>query len=241
MSDGAEEKARLLQELRDEIGDCTRCKLAATRTKIVFGEGNPAARVVFIGEGPGKDEDLQGRPFVGRAGQLLTAIIEKGMKLRREDVYICNVVKCRPTVNMEFQRDRPPDDEEARACGPFLMKQIEIIRPDVIITLGNPSTQFLLKTKNGITKIRGHWHVYNNIPVMPTYHPSYVLRNGGDSSPLKREVWEDIKKVIALLETGKMETAAVSDAATGSVVARLDAKEKDRKKEEAEAQGKLFR
>ncbi len=241
MSDRAEEKARLLRELRDEIGDCRRCKLATTRTKLVFGEGNPDARVVFIGEGPGKDEDLQGRPFVGRAGQLLTAIIEKGMKLRREDVYICNVVKCRPTVNMEFQRDRPPDEEEARTCGPFLMKQIEIIRPDVIITLGNPSTQFLLKTKNGITRIRGHWHAYNTIPLMPTYHPSYVLRNGGDSSPLKRDVWEDIKKVISLLETGKMETAVVPDSAAGSVIARLDAKEKDQKKEEPETQGKLFR
>ncbi len=192
-------KAALLKELRAEIGDCRRCKLSATRTTIVFGEGSPDARVMFIGEGPGKDEDLQGRPFVGRAGVLLTAIIEKGMKMRREDVYIANVVKCRPTVDMAFVRDRPPDDEETAACGGFLKKQIDIIRPDVIVTLGNPSTKFLLGIKDGITKVHGRWFVYDGIPVMPTYHPSFVLRNGGDASPLKKDVWEDIKKVLARL------------------------------------------
>ncbi|TAL33748.1 MAG: uracil-DNA glycosylase [Spirochaetes bacterium] len=190
----------LLQELRDHIGDCTRCKLSTTRTNIVFGEGNPAARVMFIGEGPGREEDLQSRPFVGRAGVLLTAIIEKGMQVPREDVYIANVVKCRPTVNMEFQRDRPPDDEERATCGPFLKKQIEIIRPEVIVTLGNPSTQFLLNTKQGITKLRGTWCLFGEIPVMPTYHPAYVLRNGDMKSPLKKDVWEDIKKVLQRLE-----------------------------------------
>lgn len=196
----AQNKAQLLEDLRNNaIGNCTRCKLHATRSTIVFGEGNPEALVMFIGEGPGKDEDVQGRPFVGRAGQLLTAVIEKGMKLKRSDVYIANVVKCRPTVNLELKRDRPPDDEEVAACGPFLKKQIEIIHPKVIVTLGNPSTKFLVNPKEGITKVHGVWHLYNNIPVMPTFHPSYILRNGGDESPLKRLMWEDIKKVIAYL------------------------------------------
>lgn len=193
------DNAKLLEDLRSEIGDCRRCKLSTTRTTIVFGEGNPNARVMFIGEGPGKDEDLQGRPFVGRAGVLLTAIIEKGMKMRREDVYIANVVKCRPTVDMAFVRDRPPDEEETAACGGFLKKQIEIIHPDVIVTLGNPSTKFLLGLKEGITKVHGRWFAYEGIPVLPTYHPSFVLRNGGDASPLKKDVWEDIKKIIAHL------------------------------------------
>lgn len=194
-----EDKARLLEELRAEIGDCRRCKLAGTRSTIVFGEGSPEARVMFIGEGPGKDEDLQGRPFVGRAGVLLTAIIEKGMRMRREEVYIANVVKCRPTVDMAFVRDRPPDEEETAACGGFLKKQIAIIRPEVIVTLGNPSTKFLLGLREGITKVHGRWFLYEGIPVLPTYHPSFVLRNGGDASPLKKDVWEDIKKVIAHL------------------------------------------
>lgn len=193
----AQSKSQLLEELRNKtIGNCMRCKLHATRNTIVYGEGNPEASIMFIGEGPGKDEDLQGRPFVGKAGQLLTAVIEKGMKLKRSDVYITNVVKCRPTVNMELKRDRPPDDEETAACGPFLKQQIEIINPKIIVTLGNPSTKFLVNPKEGITKIHGVWHLYNNIPVMPTFHPSYILRNGGDSSPLKRLLWEDIKKVI---------------------------------------------
>ncbi len=196
----AQSKEQLLEDLRNTtIGNCTRCKLHATRTTIVFGEGNPEASVMFIGEGPGKDEDAQGRPFVGKAGQLLTAVIEKGMKLKRSDVYIANVVKCRPTVNLELKRDRPPDDEEVAACGPFLKRQIEIIHPKVIVTLGNPSTKFLVNPKEGITKVHGVWHLYNNIPVMPTFHPSYILRNGGDTSPIKRIMWEDIKKVISYL------------------------------------------
>ncbi len=208
-------KAKLIEELRAEIGDCRRCKLSATRTTIVFGEGNPDARVMFIGEGPGKDEDIQGRPFVGRAGVLLTAIIEKGMKMRREDVYIANVVKCRPTVDMAFVRDRPPDEEEAAACGVFLKKQIDIIRPEVIVTLGNPSTKFLLGLKEGITRVHGRWFVYEGIPVLPTYHPSFVLRNGGDASPLKKDVWEDIKKVLARL-AGEDNASAALQTRNGS-------------------------
>lgn len=193
------EKEKGLFSLLEEIGDCRRCRLHTTRTAIVFGEGNPAARVMFIGEGPGRDEDLQGRPFVGKAGQLLTAIIEKGMLLKRGDVYIANIVKCRPTVDMKFERDRPPDEEETASCSGFLLKQIEIIKPEVIVTLGNPSTKFLLKTKEGITKMRGKWFSFNGIHVMPTYHPSYLLRNGDESSPLKKDVWNDIKQVIMKL------------------------------------------
>ena len=200
MSDIQAEKARLLAELREHIGDCRRCKLCDTRTNIVFGEGNPGARVMFIGEGPGRDEDIQARPFVGRAGQLLTAIIEKGMNISRPDIYIVNVVECRPTVDLKFERDRPPEQDERDACGPFLLRQIEIISPEVIVTLGNPSTQFLLSIKQGITTVRGKWFNHRGIPVMPTYHPSYILRNGGDASSLKKDVWEDMKKVIAKLK-----------------------------------------
>ncbi len=201
-----DDKAARLDTLQKSISVCTGCKLSTTRTNIVFGEGNPDARIIFIGEGPGKDEDIQGRPFVGRAGLLLTAIIEKGMKINRSDVYIANVVKCRPTVNLEFTRDRPPEEDEKEACGDILKKQISIIRPEVIITLGNPATRFLLNTKQGITSMRGTWYSYDGIPVMPTFHPSYILRNGGDNSPLKKQVWEDIKKVLEYLETGTLDT-----------------------------------
>ena len=180
---------------------CNLCKLATTRTQVVFGEGNPHARLMFIGEGPGKDEDASGRPFVGRAGQLLTRIIENGLKLKREDVYIANVVKCRPTIDGLGKRDRPPEPDEVKACSPYLQRQIELIRPEVIVTLGNPSTRFLLQTMDGITKLRGKWHTYHGIAVMPTYHPSFLLRNCGDAgnTPYKRDVWNDMKMVIARL------------------------------------------
>jgi len=203
-------KGVTLQKLQESIAGCTGCKLSRSRKNIVFGEGNPDAKIMFIGEGPGKDEDIQGRPFVGRAGILLTAIIEKGMKMERSDVYIANVVKCRPTVNLEGTRDRPPEDDEKEACGDYLKKQISIIRPEVIITLGNPSTRFLLNTKQGITRMRGTWYTYDEIPVMPTFHPSYILRNGGDSSPLKKQVWEDIKKVLEYLEKGTRDANGVN-------------------------------
>lgn len=237
---GVSEKAKGLVRLREEIGDCRRCRLSSTRNTIVFGEGSPEARVMFIGEGPGKDEDIQGRPFVGRAGQLLTAIIEKGMQMKREDVYICNIVKCRPTVDMAFQRDRPPDDEETSSCSGFLLAQIEIIRPEVIITLGNPSTRFLLNTKQGITKLRGTWHSYKGIPVMPTYHPSYILRNGGDASPLKRDVWEDIKKVLGALES-KSSTVYADRTGTDEKNSLTDVfRDEEKPDSEPELQGKLF-
>ncbi len=193
---------------------------------------------MFIGEGPGKDEDALGRPFVGKAGQLLTAVIEKGMKLKRSDVYIANVVKCRPTVNLELKRDRPPDEEETAACGPFLKKQIDIIKPRVIVALGNPSTKFLVNPKEGITKVRGIWHLYNNsIPVMPTFHPSYILRNGGDNSPLKRLMWEDIKKVIAYLnnEITFSEIFGKSEQTLEISIGIVDNKDRD-----DEVQGSLF-
>jgi DNA polymerase len=179
-------KAKTLEELRGAIGDCRRCKLWSGRTHLVFGVGNPKARLMFIGEGPGRDEDLQGEPFVGRAGQLLTDIITKGMGLRREDVYIANVVKCRPPEN------RNPEPDEVESCEPFLKKQIDLVRPEIIIALGKFAVQTLLQTKAPITKLRGSWHSYHGIKLMPTFHPAYLLRNPGD----KKLVWEDIKKVL---------------------------------------------
>ncbi|MGH7831843.1 MAG: uracil-DNA glycosylase [Candidatus Binatia bacterium] len=185
-------QAKTLDELRTAIGDCRRCKLWSGRTHLVFGVGNPKAEIMFIGEGPGRDEDLQGEPFVGRAGQLLTDIITRGMGLKREDVYIANVVKCRPPEN------RNPEPDEIESCEPFLIKQIEIVRPRVIVALGKFAVQTLLKTKVPITKVRGQWHDYHGIKLMPTLHPAYLLRNPGD----KRLVWEDVKKVLQELRAG---------------------------------------
>ena len=189
-----------LQQLKLQAESCIACKLATTRNRVVFGEGNPDARVMFIGEGPGRREDELGRPFVGRSGELLTRIIENGMKLSRESVYIANIVKCRPTVDMAMEKDRAPDQEEVAACSHFLQKQIELIQPEVIVTLGGPSTKFILNSKEGITRLRGQWHSYREIPVMPTFHPSYILRNGGDKSPLKKDVWHDIQLVMKKLD-----------------------------------------
>jgi len=192
-------KLQQLDELKQQVDNCNKCALSVTRTNTVFGEGNPNAEIMFIGEGPGKDEDLTGRPFVGRAGELLTRIIEKGINVPRSEVFIANIVKCRPSIDGHMKQDRPPSTQETEACCNYLLTQIEIINPKVIITLGNPATKFILKTQEGITKIRGHFGDFNGIPVMPTYHPSYVIRNGGDKSPLRREVWEDIKKVLSYL------------------------------------------
>lgn len=194
-----DDREKSLRELGRQVEQCRRCRLAGTRTRIVFGEGSPSAEVMFIGEGPGNQEDLSGRPFVGRAGELLTRIIERGMGMSRSQVYIANLVKCRPTVDMKMARDRPPDPDEVATCTPYLLRQVEIIRPRVIVALGSPSTKFLLKTETGITRMRGNWGEFNGIPVMPTFHPSYVLRNGGETSPLRKEVWEDIKKVLEKL------------------------------------------
>jgi DNA polymerase len=182
-----------LADLRAFIGDCRRCNLSKGRNHLVFGEGSPEARLVFVGEGPGREEDLEGRPFVGEAGKLLTDIIQKGMKLRRESVYICNVVKCRPPNN------RDPEPEEIETCLPFLKKQIDIIRPEVICTLGRIAGQTLLKKEFRITRERGKWHRFNGIPVMPTFHPAYVIRNRSRERELKGMVWEDIKRIMEKL------------------------------------------
>ena len=183
--------ANSMEELRAAIGDCRRCKLWSGRTHLVFGVGNPRARIMFVGEGPGRDEDLQGEPFVGRAGQLLTDIITKGMGFKREDVYIANVIKCRPPEN------RNPEPDEVESCEPFLRKQIDLVRPQVIVALGKFAVQSLLKSKEAITRLRGIWHVYHWIKLMPTFHPAYLLRNPGD----KKLVWEDIQKVLEELKT----------------------------------------
>ena len=181
-----------LSALREkEIGDCRRCRLCEKRTNIVFGVGSPEARLMFVGEGPGHDEDLQGIPFVGRAGQLLTDIIG-AMKLKREQVYIANVVKCRPPEN------RTPQPDEIGACLGFLEKQIEIIAPSVIVCLGAVAVSALLGVSGGITKIRGTLREFRGIPVMPTFHPAYLLR----SPDKKREVWQDMRQVMALLAPG---------------------------------------
>ena len=192
-------KQAQFDELKFRVLGCIQCKLATTRQNVVFGEGDPNADIMFIGEGPGKVEDETGRPFVGRSGELLTRIIENGIGVSREDVFIANIVKCRPSVDMLMKKDRPPDAEEVEACNGYLLEQIKLIEPRVIITLGNPSTRFILNTQKGITKLRGNWHDFNGIKVMPTYHPSYVLRNGGEKSPLKKDVWSDIQKVIEYL------------------------------------------
>jgi uracil-DNA glycosylase len=184
-------QAKSLEGLRAAIGDCRRCKLWPGRTHLVFGVGNPRAKVMFVGEGPGRDEDLQGEPFVGRAGQLLTDIITKGMGLKRSDVYIANVVKCRPPEN------RNPEPDEVESCEPFLKKQIDLIRPKVIVALGKFAVQSLLKSKVPITRLRGVWQDYHGIRLMPTFHPAYLLRNPGD----KKLVWEDIKKVLQELKS----------------------------------------
>lgn len=187
---GLESKVLTLEAVREELGDCKRCKLYKGRTNIVFGVGSPKADIVFVGEGPGRDEDLQGEPFVGRAGQLLTRIVE-AMGLKRQDVYICNVVKCRPPEN------RDPEPDEISACRPFLEKQLDVIKPKVIVALGNIAIQTLLNTPARITELRGRFYWYREgIKVMPTYHPSYLLRNEGK----KRETWEDMQMVMKELK-----------------------------------------
>jgi uracil-DNA glycosylase family 4 len=178
-----------LAAIRETMGDCRRCKLAAGRKTIVFGQGSPRAELMFVGEAPGADEDEQGLAFVGRAGQLLTDIIEKGMKMKRSEVFIANVIKCRPPQN------RNPEPDEITACQPFLEEQIRAIRPKVLVGLGKFGAQWLLKTAAPITKIRGRFGSYEGIAVMPTYHPAYLLRNPAG----KKDVWEDMKQVLALL------------------------------------------
>ncbi len=178
-----------LEQVREELGECTRCGLSEGRDKIVFGDGNPNADLMFIGEGPGQDEDRSGLPFVGRAGELLTKMIEDGLKIPRSEVYICNIVKCRPPKN------RNPKPDEVSACQPFLDGQIDAVRPKAIVTLGRPATSLLLGEDVSITRMRGNWQSYRGIPVMPTFHPAYVLRVY--TAENRRCVWEDLKAALA--------------------------------------------
>jgi uracil-DNA glycosylase family 4 len=177
-----------LLRIREDLGECTRCKLHKHRHSIVFGDGNPKAELVFVGEGPGADEDAQGLPFVGRAGKLLTQMIE-AMGLQRKDVYICNVVKCRPPEN------RQPEDGEINTCSPFLLRQLDVIAPKVIVCLGAVAAKTLLHTNRGISQFRGQWLDYRGSKLLATYHPAYLLRNPN----AKGEVWKDLQKVMAVL------------------------------------------
>ena len=193
-----DEKAAALETIDvGEVRNCTKCALSGSRTQTVFGETNPDADLLFIGEGPGEEEDRTGRPFVGRAGELLTKMIV-AMGLTRQDVYICNMVKCRPPGN------RAPAPEEVRACWDYLIRQLQIIRPRVIVTMGNPATQNLLNTKVGITRLRGQWHELGPIgehlegtPVMPTFHPAYLLRQYTTDN--RRKVWSDLQKAMEVI------------------------------------------
>ncbi|HET6346199.1 MAG TPA: uracil-DNA glycosylase [Myxococcota bacterium] len=177
-----------LRILRDHIGDCQRCKLAKGRTSVVFGVGNPHAQLMFVGEGPGRDEDLQGEPFVGEAGKLLNRMIG-AMGLKREEIYIANIVKCRPP------RNRDPEPDEVAACEPFLKTQIATLRPQVLVALGRYAAQTLLRDSTPISRMRGRWRAYQGIDLMPTFHPAYLLRNPGD----KRLVWQDLQAVMQKL------------------------------------------
>jgi uracil-DNA glycosylase family 4 len=181
-----------LLKIRDDIGDCTRCKLHKARNKIVFADGNPKAKLVFVGEGPGRDEDMQGLPFVGRAGKLLTSMIE-AMGLQRQDVYICNVVKCRPPEN------RLPEPDEIKTCSPFLLRQLDVVDPQVIVALGACAAQTLLQTTRGISHFRGQWQEFGGRKLMATYHPAYLLRN----PPAKADVWKDLQMVMVELGLAK--------------------------------------
>ncbi len=179
-----------LEDVRNDLGDCRRCGLAAARTQLVFGVGNPNARLLLVGEAPGREEDLQGEPFVGEAGRLLDRIL-LAMKMQREEVYICNVLKCRPPNN------RDPLPEEVATCEVFLARQVAAVKPQVIVALGRFAVQSLLQTKTPISRLRGEWQSYQGVPLMPTYHPAYLLRNPEG----KRDVWEDMKEVLRLMNS----------------------------------------
>jgi DNA polymerase len=184
-----------LARVREQLGECTRCALHQGRTQIVFGDGNPNAEILFVGEGPGEQEDLRGLPFVGRAGELLTRMIENGLQIPRASVYICNIVKCRPPGN------RTPLPPEVAACRPFLDGQIDAIRPRVIVALGKPATSLLLGRDVSITRVRGVWHDYRGFPVMPTFHPAFLLRQYTPEN--RRLVWEDLKAALQRSREGR--------------------------------------
>lgn len=197
------DKCKKLQKFKDEISNCRKCPLGKARLNVVFGVGNPAAELLFVGEGPGFDEDHKGEPFIGRAGKLLDKIIES-MGYRREDVYIANIVKCHPMIDPSDPEkrgnDRPPEPEETAQCIPYLVKQIEIIHPKVICTLGSPSSKTLSGLDTPISKLRGNWLDYklpngDTIPMMPTYHPAALLRNPS----LKKDVWADVQRIMEKL------------------------------------------
>jgi len=182
-------RTRTLEDVRLDLGECTRCPLCEGRNRIVFGDGNPDAALMFIGEGPGQEEDRRGLPFVGRAGELLTQMIERGLEIPRSEVYICNIVKCRPPGN------RTPQPNEVASCKPFLDGQIDAVQPRTIVALGRPATSLLLGREVSITKVRGNWHEYRGIPLMPTFHPAYLLRQY--TAENRRVVWEDLKAALA--------------------------------------------
>ena len=190
---GPFETRESLETVREDLGECRRCGLCTGRTTLVFGEGNPRARLVFVGEGPGREEDRTGRPFVGEAGALLTGIIEKGMGLSRRDVYICNVVKCRPPGN------RDPEGDEIAACLPFLKRQLAAIEPEIICVLGRIAGSALCGGDFRITRDRGVWRSFEGTPLMATYHPSYILRNPGRQRELKGQVWLDVQEIMKRL------------------------------------------
>ena len=194
----ARDKAELLGSVRERVRACTKCAhLACSRTQTVFGVGNPDADLMFIGEAPGADEDQQGEPFVGRAGQLLTRIL-KAMNFAREDVYIANILKCRPDMPAGSFGNRPPTPTEMQTCRPYLVEQITIIQPSVLVALGAVAVEGLLGTRATMRELRGRWHAYNGIPLMITYHPAYLLRNQARSE--KRKVWEDMLQVLERLQ-----------------------------------------
>lgn len=190
-NDTARHHHESLAMVKKSLGDCHRCKLSKTRKKLVFGSGDQQARILFVGEGPGADEDITGEPFVGEAGKVLTRIIT-AMGLTRESVYICNVVKCRPPGN------RDPEADEIAACSPFLLRQVQSIKPDVIVALGKFASHTLLNTKESIGRLRGKFHDYNGVPLMPTFHPSYLLHNR-ENKELFWDVWDDMTQVLRLL------------------------------------------
>jgi DNA polymerase len=195
---GAANKAELLEPVRERVRVCTKCAhLACSRTQTVFGVGNPDADLMFIGEAPGMDEDKKGEPFVGRAGQLLTKIL-KAMNFGREDVYIANILKCRPDTPAGSFGNRAPTPKEMQTCRPYLVEQIEIIQPNVLVALGAVAVEGLLGMHGTMRELRGRWHAYNGIPLMITYHPAYLLRNQAPSE--KRKVWEDMLQVLERLE-----------------------------------------
>jgi len=184
-------KQETLEQIREDLGDCRRCKLWHDRKNIVFGSGNPKAHLVFVGEGPGADEDEQGLPFVGRAGQLLTDMIEKGLKIPRSEVYICNIVKCRPPAN------RKPERDEVAACRQFVERQVESIRPRVICALGATAAETILGSRESMGRLRGRWYEFHGFPVMVTYHPAFLLRDPSR----KAETWADLKLILARLNS----------------------------------------